>query len=217
MAVPPTVPTSFVPRSGSLSFKNSAFDFGGAFAFLGYGAFVLALLAAGGLFAYNWYLGTVEAAKQADLQKAETSIDTSTVESFIRLNTHLSEGKRLLSGHLIFSKAFDLIASLAPTTVRLTSISILTSDAHTAVLSSTGSAASFNALAVFSDALGRESQIKNAVFSGLGIGKNGEVSFSLTANLDQSLTTFSVSSAADASGSLPSAGATATTSASQTP
>src|SRR3989344_6977394 len=94
MAVPPSV-------------RRGVFDFGGAFAFIGYGALALALLMAAGIFAYEWYLESVEGGARKELQEAQSAIDAATVESFVRLNDRLIEGKRIIERHPMTTAVLD--------------------------------------------------------------------------------------------------------------
>jgi hypothetical protein len=167
------------------------FDFGGAFAFIGYGVFVIALLLAASVFGYDWYLKQQAAEKRAELQQAQASIDTATVQSFIDLNNQLIEGKRILDSHLVFSDIFGVIETLSPVNVRLNSLLLSATDARSGLLSAEGTAASFNALAALSEALGDDGRIKDAVFSGIAVDRNTErVSFGLSATVDPSLLAF---------------------------
>ncbi|OGG82115.1 hypothetical protein A3H77_01795 [Candidatus Kaiserbacteria bacterium RIFCSPLOWO2_02_FULL_56_11] len=189
MAVPPSVPTSFVPRTTPPSVRRGVFDFGGAFAFIGYGAFALALLMAAGIFAYEWYLESVEGGARKELQEAQSAIDAATVESFVRLNDRLIEGKRIIERHPMTSAVFDLVEKLTPASVRLASLSLSFTDARIGIVSAKGTASSFNALAALSAALGRDGRIKDAVFSDISV-EQGGVSFTLSAATDLALTAF---------------------------
>lgn len=190
MPVPPSVPTSFVPQRGAPVRRSGDFDFGGAFAFIGYGAFLLALLFSGGVFAYEWYLKGVETRNIALLEEAESRIDDTTVQGFLRLNNRLIEGKRLLNGHIAFSGLLAAVEELIPTGVRLKSLDLSVGDQREAILRATGSAASLNALAAFSASLGGDATVKDAVFSSITIAKGGSVDFSLSATVTKEVITF---------------------------
>jgi len=200
MAVPPNVPTSFVPRpsfSGGIKGAARNLDLGGAFAFLCYGVLAVALLAALAVFVYGRILANVAEGKQAELQEAQASIDIATVKSFIDLHDRLASGKQLLSGHVAFSGLLDLLEEITPVTVRLKSVNVTLADTRDARLTASGVATSFNALAGLSVGVGKDRRIKDAVFSGIAAEKGGAVSFSLAATVDPAIIEFSPSAAQD--------------------
>ena len=192
MPVPPTVPTSFVPRSSSLSSgsRRRPLDLGGAFGFVSYAILAVALLLAAGVFGYKYYLSIVLDAKDLALSKKVESIDRSQLNDLLRLENRLSSAKNLLNGHIALSSVFDLLEKDTLASVRLASLSVSFTNGQQSSLTTSGTAASFNAVAVQSAVLNKEPSLKNTLFSGLTFGKEGSVSFSVATNLDPSLFAF---------------------------
>lgn len=199
MALPPTVPSSFVPYSGTNTRRYRRADFGGAFAFLAYGVFFLMVAAAVGVFIYGRILATQKKADDVALAKAEGQLDPKTVNDFVRLQDRLKLGGSLLDKHVALSNFFTTLNATIPKTVRLKSLSLsadVKQDGGYA-LTSTGDAASLNALAQFSNDLGSGKKIKNVIVSNIKVNqKDNSVSFSLSADLDPSLVAFSAATAA---------------------
>lgn len=150
--------------------------------------FLLAL----GVFFYGRLLTSTKSAKDTALRSAEAAIDPATVESFVRLRDRLSSGATLLANHTALSGFFSLLSSVAPVTVRFTSLHLLLDTKGKVVLEGTGVARSFNALAVASGAFAADGRIKDAIFSNIVVSqRDGSVSFALSATLDPTLVAFS--------------------------
>jgi hypothetical protein len=212
MAVPPIIPTSFVPHpGGSSAGRNSPMAVVSVLTALGFFAFFFALVAAGGVFVYNNILASEQATKDAKLATAESSLDQTTIEQFLRLRDRFASARTLLNNHDALSGLFNLLSSVTPGTTRFNSVSIVIDDKGQGVVEAAGVAKSFNALAVASDDFSTDARLRNAIFSNIAIGPKGSVKFMLSASLDPRLIAY-----APVDTVTPSAAPTATTSASTT-
>jgi hypothetical protein len=190
MALPPSIPTSFVPHSASGQARRFRTDYTGAFAFFCYIVLTIAVALAIGVFAYGRILSASKESKDAELAKAESEINQSTVEGFVRLRNRLVEGQTLLNNHVAFTTFFSTIGTLLPTTVRLSSLHTLM-DSTGPRIEGSGVAKSFNALAAASTALSKDGRIKDIIFSNINISsKDNSVAFTLTATLDPKIIAF---------------------------
>lgn len=202
MAVPPSIPTSFVPHpaaAGAVQ-RGGGFSLLAIFAALCYLLLILSLVAAGSVFAYDKLLAGQQAAKDAQLAKAESALDQNTVTDLLRLESRISASKQLLAQHQAYSGIFDLFESVTPANVRFSGLSIA-SDATTGKtsISAAGLAKSFNTLVAASSDFGDNQLLKNVIFSGIAINKDGSVNFGLRADLDPKLMTFTATSGGVAS------------------
>ncbi len=213
MALPPTIPTSFVPYSASAAPRKFRADYTSAFSFFAYGVLGIAVILAIGVFAYGRILATSKAAKDAALAQAESGIDTATVESFVRLRNRLTSSAQLLDGHPSVSNFLTTFGQLLPANVRLTSLHITLAAGSSAKLDAAGIARSFNALAALSNALATDGRFKDAIFSNIVVSpKNNSVAFAFTTSLDPKLVAFTASSGnAAAPSTAPAAAPAATT------
>jgi hypothetical protein len=191
MALPPTIPTSFVPHSAAASARRSRADFSGAFGFLAYVVLGIAVALAFGVFFYGRILAVSKAAKDTELASAQAAINPTAVESFVRLSARLTSGETLLGKHIAFSTFFASLEKILLTTVRFTSLNLSMGDTGVSKIAGAGVAKNFNALAAASNAFATDGRIKDAIFSGIGIGGGGSVSFTLSATLDPKIVTFS--------------------------
>jgi hypothetical protein len=190
MALPPTIPTSFVPRSssGPHAFRT---DYAGALGFLAYIilgiVFLLALL----VFIYGRILAVEKSSKDKEIIAAEQAIDSKTVENFIRLRDRLTSSKNLLDKHIATSGFFTSFAEIVPTAVRFTSLNISHDAKGVYRINGSGVAKNFNTLAATSMAFASDGRIKDAIFSNLKINNDSSVTFALTAILDPKIIKFS--------------------------
>ncbi len=146
-----------------------------------------AVVMAGGIFAYDKYLGTVREKKASELKAAEDSISRTTVEEFIRLRNRFSSAETLLDQHVALSQFFTTLEGITVQNVNFDSLTVNVVNDRTATIHMTGSAKSFNALAAESSAFAAEKRIRRAIFSGISATDKGTVKFSLQAELDPRL------------------------------
>jgi Tfp pilus assembly protein PilN len=195
VALPPTIPTSFVPKQPVATqprrsrARNGIFYYGGLF-ILG-AAIVGALLT----FGYKTYLDTVRTARKATLEAAEKHINRTEVEDFLRLRNRIRVADTLINQHVVSSQFFDVLEGITLQNVRFQSLILSIGEDRTAKIEMHGMARSFNALAAESAAFAAEKKIKRAIFSSITADKNGVVSFTLRAELDPKLTTTTVETA----------------------
>lgn len=190
MALPPNIPTSFTPHAPPAAARGFKLDFMGAFGFLAYLVLFAVVALAVGVFVYGQMLARTQASKDEELLKAEQAIDTATAENFVRLDNRLSTGKALLTNHVLFSNFFALLEKLLPATVRFSSLRIAVADSKKITLEGSGTAKNFNALAVASESLASDGNIKNAIFSKLVVNKDNSVTFSLSADIARELLSY---------------------------
>lgn len=210
MALPPTIPTSFVPHSAASERRFRA-DFSGVFDFFAYAALTAAFVLAFGVFFYGRILDGSKAAKDAELASAQQAIDPATAENFVRLRNRLASSEALLEKHLSFSSFFSALERVLLASVRFSSLRLSVSDTGAAKIEGQGVAKSFNALAAASSALSKDGHIKDAIFSNIRVNKDGSVSFALSAALDSKIVAFSPPAAAPRESAVEPSSATTTT------
>ncbi len=207
MALPPTIPTSFVPRE-SVSHRQLRTNYTGVFGVFAYLVFGITVLLAVGVFFYDRILASTQAAQETSLAKAEAAIDPATVESFVKLRDRLNESQKLLKEHVAFSNFFTVLGALLPTNVRFTLLHIAVDSSGNAKVEGNGTAKNFNALAAASAAFAGEPRIKDVIFSKININKDSSVSFGFSATLDPRLIMFTPDSYAATAAATTSAATT---------
>lgn len=190
MALPPTIPTSFLPHQQSSVQQRISGGLSGAFSLTAYGLFVLAIVISIGVFIYGSVLSNERTSKDAQLAKAQAAIDPATVETFVRLRNRLTSGETLLNNHVALTGFLTAVESLLPTTLRFTSLHVSVDQSGAVHVEGSGLAKSFNALAATSVAFGKDGRIKDVIFSNITVNHDNSVAFSITADLDPKLVTF---------------------------
>lgn len=190
MALPPTIPTSFVPKQPVETGGRRAREGTSLFLVVGIVIAGVAILGAGLTFGYEKYLENVRNAKASQLAEEEKKIDQNTVEGFIRLQNRLLAANALLDQHIALSKFFNLLEAITLQNVRFSTLHVTVAADHTAQIQMNGTAKNFNALAAQSSAFAAEKQIRSAIFSQIRVdGVKNTVAFSVTASLDPKLLT----------------------------
>lgn len=187
MALPPTIPTSFVPRQAAPQNRRRFSGTSGVLYTVSIIILGLSLVAAGATFGYEWYLKDVRAKKVAELTKAEASISEATVEEFVRLRDRFSSAELLINNHVSFSQFFQALENLTIPSVRFETLSAVVEEDRTVKVEMEGTARNFNSLAAQSAAFAGESRIKRAIFSEITLNTTGSISFTLTAEVDPQL------------------------------
>lgn len=191
MALLPTIPTSFVPRSAAAAASRFRADFSFTFGFLAYAILGVVFIGALVVFFYGRILSATQSSKDTALAKVEATIDPTTVANFVRLRDRLNSGMTLLGEHAAFSHFFTLLDTILPSNVRFTSLHLSLDTTGKAQLEGAGVAKSFNTLAAVSTAFAGDGRVKDAIFSNIVVNTgDSSVSFALAATLAQELVTF---------------------------
>lgn len=190
MALLPTIPTSFVPRSTSVERRRISTDLGGLFSYLSYAILGIVFILSIGVFFYGRILAVNKSAKDELLAKAESSIDAATIRSFVQLRDRLNSSQTLLANHVALSGFFTALETLLPSTVRFSTLHITVDASGATKVEGTGVSKSFNALSVASGAFATDGRIKDVIFSKMSINKDSTISFGFSATLDPKLVTF---------------------------
>ncbi len=182
------VKTSFIPKA-ALKIERTEVKRANPVALVNIiaGAILIAtILAAGGIFAFERYLvGAVESKRQS-LERSRAAFEPATIKELSRLDTRIAAGTTLLKGHTALSALFDELEKLMLSSVRFSNFSYDIADPTRTLLSASGEAASFNAVALQSDAFSKSSIITEPIFSNVNISKTGTIIFDFTAIIDTS-------------------------------
>jgi hypothetical protein len=187
----PQVQTSFIPKK---SLDISASHSGGSVGLLFLLAlliFIASLVAAGGSFAYTQYLNNAIASKSASLALAEGAYDPGVIQDLLRMDNRLNQSKILLSNHVAVSGIFALLATQTLEQVSFSNFNYTLNPDGTAHITMQGTANSFSTVALQSDQFSGNKLLKNVVFSGITVGASGSIGFSVAADLDPSVTSYS--------------------------
>src|SRR5947209_3003537 len=101
--------TSFIPKKPLIDTTKKRSRPIGIFSMAAWFVFIVAVAAAGGLYAYNQLLKNNIATANANLIKKVNSFDTASVDQVSALNDRIEAAKSILASHTAVSHIFDLI------------------------------------------------------------------------------------------------------------
>lgn len=186
----PQVSTSFIPKE-ALTAERARAGGVGLFLLIAILVFVLSLVAAGAAFAYTQVLNKQLAGQKSDLDRQKGAFDPATIQDLVRLDSRINQAKSLLQKHVAPSGVFLFLAQKTLVNVQFTSFLYQLNADGTATIQMDGSADSFSTIALQSDALGASSMLKDVIFSGITVGTDGRISFTLQAKADPALLLYS--------------------------
>lgn len=189
VALPPTIPTSFVPKQPVAAPVRRQASGTNIFMLVAGALLLTSIISALGVFGFEMYLKNARDSKAANLAVAQQSVDITIVENFIRLRNRLSAVEQLLNQHVELSDFFTVLEQRTLQAVRFNDLSVSVNDDRSAEIEMSGVARTFNALAAQSNELASEKRIKRAIFSDITVNENGTVGFTLTAIIDPRLIT----------------------------
>lgn len=189
MALPPTIPTSFVPKQPVATSARRQQSGTNIFLIIAGVIAGISILAGAGVFGYEMYLTNARDQKSQELTRAQQAVDINVVEGFIRLKNRLNTVEVLLDQHIELSEFFDTLESRTLETVRFSGLTVSVNEDRSAEIQMEGVARSFNALAAQSSSIAAEKRIKRAIFADISVNENGTVGFTLTASVDPRLIT----------------------------
>jgi len=182
--------TSFIPKKPVVS---SPVDKAprSLFSFIAIFIFVVSIIAAGGLFAYKFYLTKQKESLSASLSAAHDSFEKDTIDELSLFDKRLETSKQILSKHIVMTPLFELLGELTIPTVQYTAFTQLTSDSGFNV-NIEGVARDYRSIALqaeeFNSNKGRYFQ--NVLFSNLEKDKNNNIKFNLKFKVDPSILSY---------------------------
>lgn len=153
--------------------------------------FVVALLSAGGVYAYKSYLtGNIEEIK-VSLDRAQDIFEPETIASLQVLDRRIDAAETVLAGHIAVSPIFQLLRDITYPSVQYTQFTYTINQATGEVLvEMTGRASGFDWVGLQADTFDKNIRIKNPIFSNLVQDQFGRITFDLTFSVDRSFVTY---------------------------
>ena len=181
---------SFIPKkpleTGPLS-RAGGSAWGGLVFLICLFIFIVSIVGAVGVFAYKLYLTNSIASKADFLKKAEGAFDPSVIQELIRIDSRINQAQLLLQKHVAPSGIFKFLEAQTLGQVQFDSFDYVLGDNDTAQVTLKGQADNFSTIALQSDQFSASKVLKNVVFSGILLGTNGKISFTVVANVNPSL------------------------------
>ena len=146
--------------------------------------FIVAVIAAGGEFAYKHYVNGKLVEMNQQLEVAKASIKDELINQFIRLDSRLRSSEQLLRGHVATSLLFSALQNSTVKNIQFSDMTYVTDQGSGAVnVFMRGISASYNAVALQASIFNDSKYIKNALFSDMNLDTKGQVQFTLKASV----------------------------------
>lgn len=182
------VKTSFIPKA-SLKVERAETKSRDPIAFVNIIAGVillLSILGAGGMFLFERFSVQAIESKKQSLERSRAAFEPATIKELARLDTRITTGRTLLSNHPALGLLFDELEKRTLSTVKFNDLSYATAGVDRILLTTSGEAASFNAVALQSDSFVKSAIITEPIFSNVNISKTGTILFDFSAVIDTS-------------------------------
>ncbi len=152
--------------------------------------FVVAVLAAGGVFGYKEYLVHDIGSMGDQLTAAKANINPDQIKQITDLNTRIISTKKILLGHTVISPLFSLLETSTVKEVAFTEFHYTNPGSGMIGVTLAGLAKGYDVVALQSNVFSGNSAIKNPVFSDLKLNDKGQVAFTFNASIDPNLVSF---------------------------
>lgn len=146
---------------------------------------VITILASAAGFLYEKKLIRDNEEKKQKIEGEIKTFDPKLTNELTTLKTRIDAAKELLKNHLALTKFFDLLNENTVSTVQFKDFSYTGGPGKPLVVKLSGQAKSFNDLIFQSDTILANPNLKNVVFSGFDLDKNGNVIFVMDAEINQ--------------------------------
>ncbi len=156
------------------------------FAVVGIIIFLITAGLAASVFIYRNFLISDIKRMDTELAAAKKSFEPEFVDEAARLGNRIESIKSILASHRALSPVFDILEKKTLESVRFADFTF-DAKGKEALLSMSGQAKSFNAVALQSDVFGGERYFKNPVFSNFSLNDKGDVTFNFQTMIDPQL------------------------------
>lgn len=140
-----------------------------------------AIIAAVGMFLFEQFTVQNIERKRTSLERARAAFEPATIRELAKLDGRLTSAETLLDAHIAPSLLFDEIETKTLNSVRFRDFALAESGPGRLMVTMSGEAQSFNALALQSDIFGRSPFFTEPIFSDFNIDSTGNVVFSFSA------------------------------------
>lgn len=180
--------TSFIPKTAiAPAFDAHPRRQTSLFLVLSFFLFLVSVLLGGLAFGYERYLVKQKDDISANIATNVKAFEEDTIRTYARLDKKIDTAKMLLEKHVALSYFLDFLGKETLKSVRFLDMAYaLGSDGKTADIQMNAQASGYNAVAYQSSTFGKQSSLKNMIFSNLDLDKTGNVVFKLAFKLDSS-------------------------------
>ena len=158
--------------------------------FIALAVFLGMLLASAGGYFYRNFLQSELQTKSATLVRENDSLDLGLIQDLSKLDKRIKSAEEILNAHISLMPLFELLEKNTLKGVAFKEFDFNTDNKGDYILELNGSAVDYAAIALQSNVFGKDKNILEPIFSDLGVGSSGLVTFSMTAKIDPRLLSY---------------------------
>lgn len=141
----------------------------------------------GGLFFYRNYLKKQTADLSASLERAKSAFELPLINELFLISEKINSTKAILGQHRTLLPVFDFIEKMTLKDVQFKSFKFSFSKEAGPVILMDGAVKNYSTLALQAEAFGKDKNVKKVSFSGLNLGSQGAINFTVNLVLESSL------------------------------
>jgi len=183
----PRFQTSFIPKKPIVSTPGRAASPINLFSLLTTIIFIVAVALSGGVFFYKQLTAKQIAQSKADFERAKSAFEPDIVNQIVRLDTRIETGKKLLSSHLAVTPLFEYLSTITLKNVRFKDFNFVYLAKDKIQVSMKGQAQSYASVALQSDLLNAQKNLKNTLIGDLALETSGLVAFTVSTVIDPTI------------------------------
>jgi hypothetical protein len=142
--------------------------------------FIMSILISGGVYFYKSYLEKEVADLSSSLETLQRNIDPNVIKEFSVMDKRLKNAEVLLNQHTVLSSLFTVLRSTTLPTVRYTKLDMSFSDSRDLQITMSGESDGYRSIALQSQALAKNANLKNTIFSNFVVTPKGRVAFDVS-------------------------------------
>lgn len=142
--------------------------------------FIISLCIGGGVYLYKSYLEKQVAELASSLETLQRNIDPNVIKEFTVMDKRLKNSEVLINQHAVLSPLFTVLRTTTLPTVRYTKLDMSFSDNRDLQITMSGESDGYRSIALQSQALAKNANLKNTIFSNFVVTPKGRVAFDVS-------------------------------------
>lgn len=148
--------------------------------------FIISLAIGGGVYAYKTYLEKDVDDLSVSLAKVQKNLDPNAIKEFSIMDKRLRNSEVLLNQHEVVFPVFKVLGSTTLPTVRYTKMDVSFGESSDLNIVLSGESDGYRSIALQSQALAQNADLKDTIFSNFVVTPKGRVSFDLSFTVPKS-------------------------------
>jgi len=186
----PNFQSSFIPKESVTEevFKKKN---AGMLGILVVSLFVFSIILSAGLYFYKGIIKSDIENLQLQLAEEEKNLDKETISKMSQFSKKLEVVKSIVLKHKVASNFLETLASSTVSSVQFVDLTYSEAKNGDLVVTLSGNATDYASVALQEDVFSKVKYFKSTIFSNLGLGKEGSVSFNLEITVDPKISVYS--------------------------